>query len=56
VTDCDLQHRKEVTTQSGVRCVPSIWLRIQHALIAVTMQHWWITLFPFVALRIAGWM
>jgi hypothetical protein len=42
--------------QSGERYVTHIWHHIQRALIAVTMQHWWITLFPFVALRIAGLM
>ncbi|ACI93276.1 hypothetical protein OCAR_6162 [Afipia carboxidovorans OM5] len=41
--------------QHGESYVMRGWLSIQAVLVAVTMQHWWITLSPFVALRTAGW-
>jgi len=56
VTVYDLQHQNVDTTLAGQSYEPLGWPSIQRVSIAVVLHHWWITLFPFAALHIAGLM
>lgn len=55
LTSSGQQHHSVDTMQHGENYVMRGWPSIQAVLIAATMQHWWTTLFPFVALRTVGW-